>query len=78
MCVSEEREKENEDNGWITEEESIYYQHLHLYLSFITGYRILFVISSLIVVEQGHIWLNNISRAVMMMKARIDVDFYFN
>ena len=32
MCVSEEREKENEDNGWITEEESIYYQRLHLYL----------------------------------------------
>lgn len=62
MCVSEEREKENEDNGWITEEESIYYQHLHLYLSFITGYRILFIISSLIVaVEQRHIWLNNIS-----------------
>ena len=62
MCVSEEREKENEDNGWITEEESIYYQHLHLYLLFITGYRILFIISSLIVVvEQRHIWLNNIS-----------------
>ena len=61
MCVSEEREKENEDNGWITEEESIYYQHLHLYLLFITDYRILFIISSLIVVEQRHIWLNNIS-----------------
>ena len=61
MCVSEEREKENEDNGWITEEESIYYQHLHLYLLFITGYRILFVISSLRITEQRHIWLNNIS-----------------
>ena len=62
MCVSEEREKENEDNGWITEEESIYYQHLHLYLIVIFNYRILYVISSLIVaVEQRHIWLNNIS-----------------
>ena len=52
MCVSEEREKENEDNGWITEEELNYYQHLHLHLLFITGYRILFIISSLIVVVE--------------------------